>query len=504
MADTTTNTTTLRHGVTAAFPASRIGSVYALIAASALVYWPASVALVACWVEKTDRSYRHGFLILAACFWLIHRARERFAATPAQPSRVALALMIAASCAWVVFWRAAIQDLFLLLTPLILWLAIASAWGWAAARVLLFPIGFIYLAEPAWGSVAAPLQQITTVAVTVILKVMGIDAARDGTTISIPEGAFHVDLGCSGLHYLTVGVALAAFAGELERATFRRRTLLIALMVVLAVVSNWIRVATIVVAGHLTNMQHWLITRDHYWFGWVLFLLLVIGFVWFAARTEKPPAPQAPADKSRATRPETKALATALIGFSVLPLLGYATSTIDAEPYDAAAGAISAKHADWSGPFDTGAGDWKPHFVGADSLHYASYVDRAGRTVEVLVVSYRRQRQGAELVNYANSLPGAALDARAESTVVVDGVPFIETEVVDRAGRRSLIWSHYEIGGARFAVPLYSQLWYGIASLVSAPQSLLVANRAICENDCEPARATLRSFALDTKDGVKP
>jgi EpsI family protein len=127
-------------------------------------------------------------------------------------------------------------------------------------------------------------------------------------------------------------------------------------------------------------------------------------------------------------------------------------------------------------------------------------VDRSGRTVETYVAGYRRQRQGAELVNYANSLTGDALSESSSSTVTVDGLSFIETVVVDAQGRRSLIWSRYEIGGRRFVVPLSSQLWYGISSLAGAPQSLLVATRTICEGDCETARAALRSFELDSNE----
>jgi EpsI family protein len=125
-------------------------------------------------------------------------------------------------------------------------------------------------------------------------------------------------------------------------------------------------------------------------------------------------------------------------------------------------------------------------------------VDRSGRTVETFVVSYHEQRQGAELVNYANSLSGDKLTPRSETTISAANAALVETEVVDARGQRSIIWWHYEIGGRRFVVPLSAQLWYGLSSLARSQESSLIATRVACESTCEPARDALRSFLADS------
>jgi len=48
--------------------------------------------------------------------------------------------------------------------------------------------------------------------------------------------------------------------------------------------------------------------------------------------------------------------------------------------------------------------------------------------------------------------------------------------VADEQGRRSLVWSVYDIGGREFVTPLLSQLWYGVRSLAGAPYSVLFAS----------------------------
>jgi len=468
---------------------SKTRAVLALWVACALVYWPASAALFGAWVEPSDRTYRHGFLVLAACLWLVQAAAEDFAAAVARPSRIALVLLAGASFAWVLFWRAAIQDLFLLLTPVILWLAIAASSGWSAARVMAFPVGFIYFAEPAWGSLASPLQHLTAIAVTGILQFSGMPVSRQDVLISVPSGGFHVDLGCSGVHYVIVGLALAALIGSLERATMRRRFVLLGIMLILAIGANWVRVATIVVAGHLTNMQHWLVTRDHYWFGWGLFVLVVAGFMWWARRTEEIPA--APS-RLQESAPVRAILPSVIAALACIPALGYAGAFLDSGSSTALTSA--APGSQWSGPYALTSGTWQPHFAGADEVRMQTWVDHSGRTVESLLVGYRKQSQGSELVHYANSLTGERLSVSEEKIIEADGEPFIETLVVDDGGRRSVIWWRYEIGGQRFVTALYSQLWYGFRALAGSPPSSIAAFRSMCVPDCEAARGTLTQF----------
>src|SRR5690606_39451568 len=39
----------------------------------------------------------------------------------------------------------------------------------------------------------------------------------------------------------------------------------------ISIVSNWIRVYSLILIGHYTRMQHYLIVEEHYYYGWAIF-----------------------------------------------------------------------------------------------------------------------------------------------------------------------------------------------------------------------------------------
>jgi EpsI family protein len=159
--------------------------------------------------------------------------------------------------------------------------------------------------------------------------------------------------------------------------------------------------------------------------------------------------------------------------------------------------------ASWHGPRLVAGGPWQPVFIGTQAQWHVAYSGAAGRDVEVVGVGYDAQEQGRELVNEGNSLLGNdALTVIDVSVVNVAGNPFTEAVVADNQGRRSVVWSVYDIDGRRFVVPLLSQLWYGLRSLGGAPYSALFAFRASCEPTCDAARQTLGLFVQDMSGEV--
>src|SRR2546430_4831726 len=112
-----------------------------------------------------------------------------------------------------------------------------------------------------------------------LLWLTGPSASISGDIIRIPNGSFLIEEGCSGLHFMIVGLAVAALHGELRRDPWRIRAAQLALMGLLALLANWVRVYIIIEAGYLTNMQSYLVRVSHYWFGWGVFPGALIGFL---------------------------------------------------------------------------------------------------------------------------------------------------------------------------------------------------------------------------------
>jgi EpsI family protein len=472
----------------------RLGLLYGVLLLCALAYWPGSLSFAEVWTSPEDNSYRHGPFIVVGCLWMLFHVRHQVAAAPGKPSWVAFSLLLIASFLWAVTWQAAIRDAYLLLVPAIAWLAVVAATGWAVGRTVGWAFAFLYMAAPAWGSAASTLQDVTAHVVDWLLPLVGIPSELSGSFIRVPAGVFEIAPGCSGLHYLTVGITIGLLAGELESAGWRRRLTLVAVVAMLSVVSNWLRVLLLVVIGQFTQMQHPLVSQDHYWFGWAVFALMLGLFVFWARRTEQPQASSADHPVPTLAREPVLPYARAAAAAAVIPLFAYGASAV-ADAQSASVGAsLPAAPAGWSGPSRLAAAEWRPVFVGADSLEQGTYVDPSGRTVQALVVFYRAQRQGRELVNYANSLVGTGF-AEVGTSVARDGSQrFIETMAADSAGRHWLVWSEYETAGRTFASALPFQLWYGLNAVTGAPGARLFGYRVACDQSCDAARTVLADF----------
>lgn len=486
-----------------------------LLAVTLIAYAPSTAALWDFWGHPYLGG--HGPLIAAISVWLIVRSRAALASAPAHPSLWGCAGLILCSVASVIFWRASIEELQVLLLPLMLFLAVLAAFGGGVARILAFPLGYLYFAGPMWHVLTRPLQELTVRAVGLIAPLVGMPVRIAGSLLFLPGGVtFEVTPLCSGVNFLVVGLAVAALIGELEQASLRRRAALLASMVLLTVVSNWVRVLIIMAAGYTSGMRNILITSGHLLFGWVLFALVMCGYAWLVGRRSPPAVETSPA-RSRSA-PSSAALAGYVTAVGVLLAMPILARVVPAALSAGVAAPIGlqlpAGRAGWRGPLRASDELWKPHFVGAHSEWHVVYEDSGGDVVDVIVIGYSRQEDGRELVNECNSIlgqgtctdgptaqPASGLTAlTAES--VVRGIPHIEVIASDAKGRRFVIWWVYDIGGRKFVTPLFSQLWYGLRSLDGSPYSTLFAYRMACVPSCSAARERLGDFAQTIGTGI--
>ncbi len=461
----------------------------------ALVYWPSSVFLYQKWSDTAEKTYTHGWLILLICVALTIRARRELAAAPTQAAPLVPLALAGAILAWLVCYRASIESLEVALLPVVFWLAATSIFGWAVGRVLLFPVAYFYFAVPIWYS--APLKDLTVSAMHGLLTLTGPPALFIGDVIQIPNGAFRIEEGCSGAHFMIVGLAVAALYGEQQRDPWRIRGMQLALMAALAVLANWVRVYTVIEAGYLTDMQSYLVRVSHYGFGWAVFAATLVVFFWLVTRfgPDAAPEPAYALSSPPDPYPQLRRCASTIAILVVLPALSAGARM--AHPAPALAGAAGVDPpAPWHAvPVDVHS-SWLPIFAGADELRRQAFGNAAGDTVEVLSVAYRTQRQGAELVGETSSIFGDELQPDAERVISSASGAFRETEAVDRAQARSLIWWRYEVAGRNLVEPFAEQLWYGINAILWKPPAGLIALHTACGADCDSARRALREFVV--------
>lgn len=479
----------------------RVLLVWLIIAVATALYWPTAVSYSVAWTDFENRGMTHGYLIAAMCLALIYLRREELTgamARAAPASYVALALL---GLGWLVAFRAGIQTAHQLLFPLILWTSIYTVCGPRIGRSCLFPVTFLYFALPFWGFINSTLQALTIVATHLVLQAIGLPVAFSGNLVQIPEGMFAIEDGCSGLHFMVVGLAIAAYYGELHRDTLRQRLILLALAGALALLTNWIRVSVIITAGHLTDMQSYLVRVSHYGFGWSVFAAAMTIFFLVASRL--PPrsagtqtAPVPPRANAR-TFPRGPVLLLGFAALALAPALSWLAMRGDTAA--AAGSAFPVRVQGWSGPLAPSS-MWHPIFIGADSQRLAAY-RRGASAVEWYTAEYAFQRQGRKLLGYYNSIIGDSRSTLLDDAVVRDGARgFVNLQLRDADGAQSLLWYRYEIGSRTMTSGLRAQLWYGMTSIVRPVDSRISAFRAKCEPDCAAAREQLRLFIASICD----
>jgi EpsI family protein len=487
----------------------RLLFVYGMVLLVALAYWPATSVLLDFWTDTRDLGGTHGLLVVGITAWLLFRARRRIGAARLAPSSLGCALLFASGLAWLVLFRAGLQDLHLLVLPALIWLIGLAMFGWEVARATAFPAGLLYFTLPIWGNFAWPLQMMTTHTVGFMSALAGIRVFITDNYVHIPEGVFEIAEGCSGVHFFVVGLFVGALHGELSCMTRRRRIATFLALGAASIVANWIRVLTIVIAGHMTNMQHTLIVHGHYWFGWCVFAVVLMLFFLIESRIKAAYVAQPRFE------PSTDALDWRLFGIVMALVIAApltATFVDRVSPPSAAsdAGELPTTTGEWTGPAAAIASGWKPQFTGPHRQVQGLYRNATDEWIEAVAVIYPSQRQGVELVGESSSLLGPDLHIEdGEHTIHVPAGAFREAIAVNEAGQQFLIWSVYDIGGRRFAVPMLSQLWYGLRSVAGAPTSMLLAVRTRCEPSCDVARTRLEGFWRDSgnlrvADGRRP
>ncbi len=466
---------------------SSLPAIVVLSAALTALFWPTVLTLLDAWRDTDNLTYTHGYLIAAMCGWLLIRASRSIdgVGTPDWRMVVALGLL---SLGWLLFYRAGIEVAHQILLPAMAIVAACAAFGVVNGRKLGFAFAYLYFAVPVWSMGNEILQAITVLAVRILLQISAIPAYVTGNLVHIPSGVFEIAGGCSGLHFFIVALAIAAIYGEIHRDSLRVRLQQVALAALLAMASNWVRVYVIILAGHLTDMRHFLITVDHYYFGWFLFVITMSLFFWLAGRMPaRAPEVAEPADAGAVRRLSwVSGVLIAITAAGVGPALDALAPIREAV---ASQSVLPAGAGRWQGPHATQE-VWRPVYPQADRTEIGEYrVDSRG--VTVFVAQYLQQRQGKELIGFDNSIAG--------NGAWMDNLRTVETARGDAAmfdvggtGGRSIVLYYYRIGESRMTSGFAAQLAYAAASLRGPVLSQLVAAHARCASDCaaEAADAT--------------
>jgi len=490
------------------------GSVCAAIAIVLLLYWPACYSLGVLWTDTRGDTYTSGFLIAAISLWLLWRNRAQLAggARPLTSAwRIVGVLFLAGTAlVWQFALRAGIQVAYLTLLPLALWICITLLFGWRVARATAFPIGFLIFALPVWDYLIPMLQWTTIHVVRVALRATGVPSFFAGELVQIPAGVFEIQGGCSGLHYLIVGLAVAVLLGELRHDSWRTRLHWILVGGALAVLSNWLRVYTIILAGHLSHMQSYLVRVSHYSYGWVVFLgtlVLFFAYVHFHARAPRVPRSAAAAGPVAVAAPAGEtSFGWSVLVMAVAALPAILNLVIAARLPEQGATKVLVVPENLHG-WKVAVGldsQWQPVQLNADRDLRLRF-SRGAEVVEMFGALYVEQRQRRKLGGRANYPPGFGADVVDEGHAEAAGLGFA-TQLVEHDGMRASLWRAYQVGDRWFVSATRAQFWYSARTfmvLKSEPSRVWML-RAECADDCAAAEHLLGRFVEENGEVLWP
>ena len=232
-----------------------------LAAAAAVAFAPVVRVLVDQWA--TNDTYSFGALVPIISAYFVWMQRGRLAGLPIVPAPTAGAVLVGACAVLFAVGRAigviGIQEIaMVLMVPAALYLLC----GRRLVVALWFPILYLFLMLPIWEFLTDRFhyssQLFSARLGGSLLALAGVPVHRHDTYLELPNITLEVASVCSGVNFLIAVIAIGVPQAYLFLKGFIPRALVITFAVMIAVLSNGIRIAIIGILSHyeLTNNLH--------------------------------------------------------------------------------------------------------------------------------------------------------------------------------------------------------------------------------------------------------
>ena len=209
------------------------------------------------WNPETN--YEHAKLIPLIVGFLVWNARDKLKAAQVGSSRwgwlfIGFGLFLFFAGARTLQARLTLTSL-----PFLLFGIVLYVWGRQVARILLFPIAFLFFAVPLnfLAQATAKLQFLETGAASAICNFIGIHVHAVGTVVTATDNAFRfeVDEGCSGIRSLMAIMMLAAIYGHLTQDRLWKKLAIFAAAILFAIIGNAGRLVSIFIVARLFGQE---------------------------------------------------------------------------------------------------------------------------------------------------------------------------------------------------------------------------------------------------------
>ena len=512
-----------------------------LMLLAVLLYHETAAAMWALWTSKNNPTYSHGPLLMLVSIYLLYSDwRKNGDHLKLNLSYVGVIGVVGSSLLWFLASLGSVQIIQMLSFVALLTFLFIGVLGFQQAKPYLFPIVLMVGALPVWEVFGPYLQANSAIMAGWLTSHTIHPSIREGMLIHIPAGSFEVETGCSGIAYFIVSIIISLLFVHGHPMSIWRRLMFVLSAMLIAIVSNVIRVYIIVLSGELTNMQSYFIKEEHVSLGWVIFFIGISIYLWQAGRFLPKPIVQ---NSSMLDEGDTTKLGIESADGLVVAEFQQRAGENDTEKQPVLTAAprwmlvtLLLITAMFLGPLINGAflhdsnkaiayeiqfpdrlGSWNrtkyqdsyhPTLQRGDAIEEANYVGaEASQNIFVLVNYFYRQHQGAEAVSDMNHLSDKQNWVVVGSTILHPDVPGFgklkETSLVARNGAKKLTWFWYETNNIRTSSNWVAKLQNILGILRGSPSiRVVVLATDVISNEVD-ARNKLKDFIEKMADKIQ-
>ncbi|RQO58699.1 exosortase A [Paucibacter sp. KBW04] len=374
-----------------------------------LLFRGTGLAMVEIW--NRSETFAHAFVVPPLSLWLIWRQRAVLAGLEPRPALSALLPLALVGLLWLLGELAAVNAATQFAFTAMLILVVPVTLGWAVARSLAFPLGFLFFAVPFGEFIMPQLMEWTADFTVAALRLTGVPVFREGLQFVIPSGSWSVVEACSGIRYLMASVMVGTLFAYLNYRSLKRRWIFVVVAAVLPLAANWMRAYLIVMLGHLSGNKL-AAGADHLIYGWAFFGIVMFAMFMIGSRWSEPdPQPAAAVLKDGASPQQAKPLpawlpwvsALLLLGLLALPQLMVARLEHSATTLPPQLSAAKLVGPDWQLRAEA-LPQFKPAFEQPAADLQASYARGDGAEVGLYLGYYRHQGFESKLISSNNVL----------------------------------------------------------------------------------------------------
>lgn len=472
------------------------------------VYFETIGSMVAIWWRS--ETFTHGFLIFPLTGWMIWNRRGALARIPPAPAPAAVVLLLGAGFVWLLGHWADVLVVQQLMLVAMVPLAVIALLGVRVARCIMFPLVYLFFAVPMGLFLVPHMQNLTAAFAVKALQLTGIPVFWEGHFIVLTNGTWKVAEACSGVRYLIASVAVGTIYAYLTFTRYWKRIVFIVFAALVPLAANGIRAYSIVLVGYVFGSG---VARgiDHIIWGWIFFgivmlIMFSVGSLWrdpderLVDDSARHGAEEGSPADVRTYSGSSRFLVVGVVvvvAAGLWPVLALTEARANTQTVPIHS-TLPAGQSGWAGPYASDL-PWKPKFSPGGLRVHKQY-RRGSQVVDVLLIGYGRQRQGAEMINSDNRLFDEKLWRRTgESNQAVrledgDTLDVHETQLNSPAGNR-ILWSWYVVGNHHTASRTVGKFWGGWTRLMGhAGPSYVVMLAAPYQWSPQEGRSVLRDF----------